>query len=485
MELWPLWIVFVLLIAMIIHYMLTPTKFVSGKYDISPTILATYGPQLEKAKSEALSESEYLKSIREVMIESKKISKAKPVVIADVETPEIDSPYQQILDDPTTPEKTDSSDVQIDINSLIPEGDLDEIYSESQEVSENILLLDVHRIKMGKVLDSKQGRKILDLINVYEDSIPEDVQLTLLNAIYEYSLEPKVSSIGGQDIREEEENEYKNIFDILRDVTLFDHVLHVTEEISRELGLSPGFEDSLAGNYFLLALYHDIAKMSHIRERKELSSYRRLDHPVISAQYLREILPSVDENVVLAIQMHHDKHYFNSGDGFFKALKSADHRARENEAKAQLGEVPTLLERMSRDETVSLILDIFETESEKVTTQTIPNAAFIKGHIIIRKDVYFEAVKSKISRTTGTCREMLDASELKFTTAALKLLSEHRLVPEILLSKKIQLTTTAFGKTRAQFLDKHIAVPVTTLGLIESEIPVSNFSKSVSTIDFI
>ncbi len=114
----------------------------------------------------------------------------------------------------------------------------------------------------------------------------------------------------------------KTTFGVLAKVPLYEHTIHVAEEMIKENATGPSVAKST-----IAALAHDIGKLPRYRK----SGYSLGDHPLFSVTAL-ETIPqfkklSYAKEILQAVRDHHGR----PRDSFSQALREADQRARRRE----------------------------------------------------------------------------------------------------------------------------------------------------------
>jgi len=126
---------------------------------------------------------------------------------------------------------------------------------------------------------------------------------------------------------DETQKPFKNRYQQLKEITLRTHSFNVAEKIKELLSRKSGGK-TLLGRALLEALSHDIGKIP--RYFKD-GRYLKGDHPFISAELLKEILPSdlhERKRIINAVRDHHQK---NTKDDDTRLLREADSIARSKE----------------------------------------------------------------------------------------------------------------------------------------------------------
>ena len=481
---WLLVTVAILLVFLYWHYRSLPSKAEKDSFRLDSFLLEPHQKKIEDL-ADGFTEARYIREIQGCMIASRALAKRKTwekeakrepdtPVFLDTE----DDPESEVSQPPETESVTGVDRDSEDSGTVLQnEEDLD---TEEEDEDEN----DLGRM-IAFIDQHENGKKILEIFEIYEESLEAPELYVLISGVFDYVCCADESSIAERsNTTDEEVNEYRNQFDILRNISILEHVKNVVEEITKEMRSMPGFEDSIAADYLLMAVYHDIGKLSlHRKIDGKYESYRMLNHPVLSTTILQDRLPDVNDLVIAAIQQHHKPQVFSDAEAYHRALRAADQRARQRETQSQVGAVPALRDRVTKENLIAIAIEILQAEIGK-SGGAIPNATIVKGYLLIKKDLYLDLLTKKLEQVYGLCREQLEGGAIVFNSAALSVLSEKRLVPEAILDKKINLVINQFGKQRSQTLDRHLAIPVESLGVKESELPHDNYDKNISRLEF-
>lgn len=138
-----------------------------------------------------------------------------------------------------------------------------------------------------------------------------------------------------KDYKDEESDDLSNVASILAKVTAKNHIFRVARIALKLLKDEYAMTDAFIPGVIVATLGHDIGKFPKYRE---FDTYKKLDHPNISAKVVEEILPSAETTwasaVIEAIRSHHSNNH-NNNDPVLMLLKDADSRAREEEVTRQ------------------------------------------------------------------------------------------------------------------------------------------------------
>jgi len=173
------------------------------------------------------------------------------------------------------------------------------------------------KIKNKKEFFNKEGIEIIaDILKLLENNHP-------------------TSSVASKFKKDPNYTDYKKLilpnktsYDILSEVTLYDHSLNVANK-AIEL-LEENEEGGLYLQRVLIAgLAHDIGKIKNLQNvPKEL--YKNAPHNVISALILREKYPEISKEIIEAVEQHHGA-VKNKSNYTLRVLLEADKLAREEE----------------------------------------------------------------------------------------------------------------------------------------------------------
>jgi len=541
---WSVWFLLIIIVGLVFHYWAIPNEGENIDYQLNEILVSPFKEEMAKYPEEP-DQIEYLMSIRQCMLDSRALSKAhlspkpkpakveiaKPPVeetinatskpILSLEKPEvinIDTPVNEVPEVTTSvqdapfitretnellaPSAVDSlaaksrSDILVEIiepniavaadvdeneAQILTMTDIFESYNDEYDEDENVEEEEA-TVELGfkkSIVTEEHGSKILDLLEIYEDNIEDPEMTMILEALAEYAESDAPSIV--QSAQDSEVNEYRNSYEILREVSLFDHIYHVVEEITKQFKNFPGLYHKYVSDYFVMAVYHDIGKLPKFRDGIH-SKYRMLDHPLVSADILESRTSDISAEVLDAIRLHH-KPIDVINTKYHKALKTADMDARQREIQQSANKVPELASRLTKADVSALIVSKYTSYLKTAVYSNRPLVTVIKGYLLMDKETYFSEIEKHLQRTSGMCREQL-ASDEQFKSAAISFLVNSKLTTELLQSTVVHLSYRKAGKTRSYTMREYVIFAIESLNLRESELPSDTFGNKYSEIQF-
>jgi hypothetical protein len=325
------------------------------------------------------------------------------------------------------------------------------------------------------------GQRILELFEIYDEHLSETTKSALYLALADYALEPDTSSIvrGPQD---DELQEYMTSFDILAKVKLIEHVRNVVLEMTAQFKNFPGIYQRYIGDFYLMAMYHDIGKLAKHRNDAKIAVYRMLDHPVLSAKILQLRAPETREDVIQAISLHH-KPTEVVHTKFHDALRKADTEARRLEIRERSEDVPSIHKWLKKERLIQLLSDAYYVYIEEEKNITRPAMLIVHGYLVIKKEYYFDLITKQMAQKGQIFKEQLRSKDA-FENATLQALVQEKLITEEVLQSIVALQIRAVGRTRAVRMNNYMAIAVESLGFSTSALPEDIYGKQYTGIQF-
>jgi len=188
-----------------------------------------------------------------------------------------------------------------------------------------------------------------DYIKPYLYKLNEyDIKI-IFDLIEELEVNGNIESVVGYAAKKEIETvEYNKIvsngktsYDILKNITLYDHSMNVVNEAIKILNeKAPNDKILYIASVIIAALAHDIGKIKKFEQRLKgitLEMFKQISHQQISAQIFRELYPDYPqkEQIVQAIHNHHNEYKKDKDNNLLlEILIRADKEARKKEITA-------------------------------------------------------------------------------------------------------------------------------------------------------